>query len=217
MYLNADCLGADRLRYLLILGRSGQRQAHRIHGARTEQVGAAKREPVGFVIPVIVSAQDVLIGRWEQIIFSRKQIASEQGMLVACLIVDLDDCLALVDGVPFAICNFAARIVRLRKNRGEFDGCRAEQCRIDAVVHKWSPERDGASRIASRRGKCGKVAGKHCGRGNETTRVRWILPNRRALITAEEEECVGEWGGGGGGGGVITLQGTVPFFARPRI
>ena len=206
IHLGSNCFRADGLRYYLILGRPGQRQAKRVHGGGTEQVRAAEREPKSFVVPAISSAQDVLI-RWrDQIIFCRKQITSEQGMVGTRLIIELHNRLAVVVRISLAIRNFAARIGRLRKNRGEFDGCGTECLRIDAVIDERSLERHSPSRIACRGGKCRKVARKHCSRRNETTNIRWVLPDCRALITAKEKQFVLHYRSADGATELIALQ-----------
>src|SRR5262245_21348482 len=103
-------------------------------------------------------------------------------MFRAGLIVDLHDGLAIIDWVPLAVCNFAARIIRLRKDRGEFDGCGTELAGSDSVIHKRSLERDGPSRVTCGGSERRKVAGKHCSGRNETAKIRWILPDRCALV-----------------------------------
>src|SRR5262245_31391713 len=138
-------------------------------------------------------------------------------MLRACLIVDLHDCLAIVDRVPLTVRNFAARVVCLRKNRGEFYRCGTELTRIDSVVYERSPKSNGAPRIACGGSECRKVACKHCRSRNETADVGRILANRGALITAKEEEFVLYYRATNGTAELISLQRAVLFIPGRRI
>ena len=121
----------------------------RIDDVGAEQIRASQRNCIVLAIDAVACAQQVS----SEVIADRldaglAQIAAEQGVIVAELVVHTPDPVLPVVDVGIAIENLAAGIVRLRQERCELQGRCAERGRADPVVDEWPGQRDGAAVIA---------------------------------------------------------------------
>ena len=154
-----------------------------------------------------------------------QQHAPEERMLIALLIIDLAHNLVFVVEVSLAENDFSAGIIRLRETRGNVLRRWAEQSRIDMVVDKTSGrtvrvpvfQRDRSSCVTCTKGKGRKVTGEHRGRRNVTSDVAGILPDRCALITAEEKQLVPADRAADGSAVLVALEGAAYLVAGFRI
>ena len=119
----------------------------------------------------------------------RQHVAREQRVILVELPVDAADRLSLSRLGRTRIRDLAARIARRRQHAGDLHRRRAEQRRIDPVVHE--PERrrqrEVALRAALRRGDGREVAVQHRRRRNERDDVGRRLRGARALIAPKKK------------------------------
>src|SRR5437870_2248831 len=112
---------------------------------------------------VHIEVRNVERRRMSQIV---EQIATEDRVLVADLIIDaVHELLAVLDARS-AVEDFSARIIRSRKFVRQFYSSRTVECRINAIVDEWRSQCDRAARIASRRCEGSPIARLHRGGRN---------------------------------------------------
>src|SRR5262249_32632741 len=134
---------------------------------------------------------------------------AEDRVLRTLLKIEFDYGLAVVNGIRLAIGNLTACIVRLGQVAiDKLHGHGIQEVRIDTVVYKRSFERDGSPRIAFPRCERREIPAHHRGCRTEPLEVGRILPDRRALIPAEEEQFVLEDRAADGTAKLISFQGT---------
>ena len=92
--------------------------------------------------------------------------------------------------VPDLVGDLAARVGRLGQLGGDVQPGRAQESRIEPVVHVWRSQRDGAATVALGRGERGEVTRQHLGRGYAGDVRRRPLARRGALVRAEKEQLV---------------------------
>src|SRR5438552_16941847 len=116
--------------------------------------------------------------------------ASEHRVFRVALIVNLSHVLAEIFMKWLSKGNQSAGIRRLRKSGGDGDHGFVEECGINPVIDERSLQRNLPAGIACSRSDRREITGENrCGR-NKLARIRCILPDRRALVAAEEEELV---------------------------
>src|SRR5262245_51154698 len=133
-------------------------------------------------------------------------------MFVAQLIVNAVHHLLGILIVSAAECDFAARIIRLRKFRRDVEGGPAELRRIDSIVHEGSREIDLTVGVACRRSDGGEVSRKHRRCRNVSLGVCRVPAESRSLVAREEEQLVLYDRAANRSAELIALQGAPDLF-----
>ncbi len=147
----------------------------------------------------------------------RRHVAAEDRVVLVHLEIDLADGLRFADVPRVGDADAAAWIGGGRQVARNAHGRRAEERRIDPVVHERRAERDVAARVARRRGDLREVAGEHRRRRDEPHVVGRSLVDLRALVGAEEEEAIGDDRAAKRAAELVALQAVVAPLAGGRI
>ena len=168
--LDAEIERVEERRAPAVDRRPVERHAQRVHHVVAEYERVAERRRLREVVEAAASGErqhvvGLRVGSRRMV--EGEQVPAEDRVVGALLKVDAAEPLPLIAVRRLTVSHLSALVVCLRQVRHELQRGRAEERRIDLVVHERRPQRDRRAAVALRRGVGGEVPAQHRLSGHE--------------------------------------------------